>query len=162
MRIRRYAWMIAALAVLVALPALADTLEGLEEDEIRPQFLCRIVHEQNHAPFHGFNRAQAAVVEMERAIALTIDFVDGLGEHTGGYILPGMAMLSRALQVNTAGIEMHDDVPASGVLGLGTRAGVEQGTKTDHLSEAEVIKLREVIELAESALQAEAPQAEAR
>ena len=33
------------------------------EDEQRPRFRCAIVHEQNHRPFHGFNRAQAAVVE---------------------------------------------------------------------------------------------------
>ncbi len=35
----------------------------VEEDEQRPRFHCRIVHEANHAPFKGFNRAQAAVIE---------------------------------------------------------------------------------------------------
>lgn len=33
------------------------------EDAQRPRFRCRIVHEATHAPFHGINRAQAAVVE---------------------------------------------------------------------------------------------------
>ena len=33
------------------------------EDEQRPRFRCRQVHEATHAPFRGFNRAQAAVVE---------------------------------------------------------------------------------------------------
>lgn len=33
------------------------------EDSTRPRFLCRVVHEETHAPFHGFNRARAAVVE---------------------------------------------------------------------------------------------------
>lgn len=33
------------------------------EDELRPRFRCRPVHETMHAPFQGFNRAQAAVVE---------------------------------------------------------------------------------------------------
>jgi len=33
------------------------------EDEQRPRFRCRVVHEASHAPFLGFNRAQAAVVE---------------------------------------------------------------------------------------------------
>jgi hypothetical protein len=33
------------------------------EDEQRPRFLCRQVHEAAHGPFRGFNRAQAAVVE---------------------------------------------------------------------------------------------------
>ncbi len=35
----------------------------VEEDELRPRFHCRIVHEASHAPFKGFNRAQAAVIE---------------------------------------------------------------------------------------------------
>jgi uncharacterized protein len=35
----------------------------VEEDEQRPRFHCRVVHEATHAPFKGFNRAQAAVIE---------------------------------------------------------------------------------------------------
>lgn len=34
-----------------------------EPDAIRPQLDCRVVHEATHAPFHGFNRAQFAVLE---------------------------------------------------------------------------------------------------
>jgi hypothetical protein len=47
--------------------ALAHTevrLEHIEEDELRPRLLCRTVFEANHAPFRGFNRAQAAVLEL--------------------------------------------------------------------------------------------------
>jgi hypothetical protein len=32
-------------------------------DAQRPRFHCAVVHEASHAPFRGFNRAQAAVVE---------------------------------------------------------------------------------------------------
>ena len=35
----------------------------VEEDEQRPRFHCRVMHEATHAPFKGFNRAQAAVIE---------------------------------------------------------------------------------------------------
>ena len=35
----------------------------MTEDAQRPRFRCRVVHEESHAPFQGFNRAQAAVVE---------------------------------------------------------------------------------------------------
>jgi hypothetical protein len=35
----------------------------VEEDDLRPRFHCRVVHEAAHAPFKGFNRAQAAVIE---------------------------------------------------------------------------------------------------
>ncbi len=33
------------------------------EDEQRPRFRCRELHEAVHAPFHGLNRAQAACLE---------------------------------------------------------------------------------------------------
>ena len=35
----------------------------VEEDAQRPCFFLRRVHEETHAPFRGFNRAQAAVLE---------------------------------------------------------------------------------------------------
>jgi len=35
----------------------------VEEDEQRPRFHCEVVFEANHAPFQGFNRAKAAVIE---------------------------------------------------------------------------------------------------
>jgi hypothetical protein len=36
----------------------------IEDDELRPRFHCCVVHEASHAPFHGFNRAQGAVIEL--------------------------------------------------------------------------------------------------
>lgn len=38
-------------------------LVRVEDDEVRPRLYCRVVHEANHAPFQGFNRAQFAVLE---------------------------------------------------------------------------------------------------
>ncbi|HVS26758.1 MAG TPA: DUF447 domain-containing protein [Burkholderiales bacterium] len=38
-------------------------LEKIEEDELRPRLLCRVMHQVSHSPFRGFNRAQAAVLE---------------------------------------------------------------------------------------------------
>ena len=53
------------------LQRLADALSHAEvevaeiiEDDVRPRFVCTVVHEANHAPFAGFNRAQAAVIEL--------------------------------------------------------------------------------------------------
>jgi hypothetical protein len=46
--------------------ALAHTelaVERVSEDAQRPRFHCRVVHSASHAPFAGFNRAQAAVIE---------------------------------------------------------------------------------------------------
>lgn len=38
-------------------------VERIEEDEQRPKFFCKIVHQETHKPFKGFNRAQSAVLE---------------------------------------------------------------------------------------------------
>jgi uncharacterized protein len=46
-----------------ALSHLELAVDRVEEDELRPRFHCRVVHEAMHAPFKGFNRAQAAVIE---------------------------------------------------------------------------------------------------
>lgn len=39
------------------------TLERIEDNGQRPRLFCKCVKEVSHAPFRGFNRAQAAVVE---------------------------------------------------------------------------------------------------
>lgn len=36
---------------------------SVEEDEIRPRFICRVKHTEAHRPFLGMNRARAAVLE---------------------------------------------------------------------------------------------------
>ena len=36
---------------------------SVEQDELRPRFFCRELYSASHAPFKGFNRAQAAVLE---------------------------------------------------------------------------------------------------
>ena len=38
-------------------------VEHVIEDEQRPRFVCRIVREESHAAWDGYNRAQAAVIE---------------------------------------------------------------------------------------------------
>jgi uncharacterized protein len=55
---------------IVPVPRLAGTLAHAElavtdviEHEQRPRFHCAVVHQRSHAPFTGFNRAKAAVVE---------------------------------------------------------------------------------------------------
>ena len=51
-----------------------------EEDELRPVFYCKSLHSETHAPFKGFNRAQAAVVEasilVSRLTMLPSDKID--------------------------------------------------------------------------------------
>jgi hypothetical protein len=66
----RYGWPLVA-ADRVAAPRLANALAHtevqllrVEEDEIRPRLICQPVHQATHGPFQGFNRAQAAVLEL--------------------------------------------------------------------------------------------------
>jgi hypothetical protein len=65
----RSQWSTAACAE-ITVPRLAGALAHAElavthtaEDEQRPRFHCRVLRNVAHAPFKGFNRAQAAVIE---------------------------------------------------------------------------------------------------
>lgn len=66
----RYDWPLVE-AERIDAPRLADALahtevelETVEEDELRPRLLCRPACQAMHRPFQGFNRAQAAVLEL--------------------------------------------------------------------------------------------------
>ena len=39
-------------------------VERVTDDEQRPRFHLRVVHQESHAPWPGFNRAQVAVLEL--------------------------------------------------------------------------------------------------
>lgn len=39
-------------------------VKNVVEDEQRPRFSCQIVHQESHRPWQGYNRAQAAVLEL--------------------------------------------------------------------------------------------------
>ncbi len=54
---------IACVRLKNALAHLELKLVHVEDDPLRPKFFCRVVHQANHAPFLGFNRAQFAVLE---------------------------------------------------------------------------------------------------
>lgn len=47
----------------VALAHVELKVEQVEEDAQRPRFHCKVLLAASHAPFQGFNRAQAAVIE---------------------------------------------------------------------------------------------------
>jgi uncharacterized protein len=39
-------------------------LVSVHDDDVRPELLMKVVHQSTHQPFMGFNRAQAAVIEL--------------------------------------------------------------------------------------------------
>ena len=51
-------------------------VEDFEDNLVRPTFTCKIVSEATHAPFQGYNRAQAAVIEL----AILVSRLDRLPE----------------------------------------------------------------------------------
>ncbi len=62
-------------------PRLADALahaelavQRVEEDAQRPRFFCRVLRQEQHAPFQGLNRAKAAVLELAVLVS-RLDFL---------------------------------------------------------------------------------------
>ncbi len=66
----RYDWPLAATENIQgnrlhsALRHIELTLVDMQDDELRPKCLCAPVLDKTHAPFNGYNRAQAAVLEL--------------------------------------------------------------------------------------------------
>ncbi len=53
----------------------------------------------------AYNRCHSACLVVDAGTSLTLDIVDGLGRHLGGYIAPGLGMMSHAL-TNTAALPL--------------------------------------------------------
>ncbi|WP_263081711.1 type III pantothenate kinase [Endozoicomonas sp. Mp262] len=59
--------------------------------------------------------------------ALTLDVVDARGRHLGGYIVPGLDMMKKSLQLNTAHLMLYEDPVATIAPGRATRDCINQG-----------------------------------
>lgn len=73
---------------------------------------------------------QGAVCIVDAGTALTFDVLDAHGQHRGGVIVPGIAMMRRALNDNTQGIRLVADAPLlreSALLARDTTGGVDLG-----------------------------------
>ncbi len=73
-----------------------------------------------------------ALVVVDAGTAVTIDAIDGAGQHLGGQILPGFGLMSRALGKETSDIPVFErdawSAPRDlGIFGSSTEAGVMQG-----------------------------------
>lgn len=75
----------------------------------------------------AFREAGGPAIAFDCGTALTVDAVAGDGEHLGGLIMPGVALMRRALHGNTANVpdEGEGDV---GLLARDTRSAVTGGT----------------------------------
>lgn len=79
----------------------------------------------------GFQLAAKACLVIDLGTAITADFVNGQGEHLGGYICPGLSLMRGQLQSHTRRIryESDEDGGAKQVLlpGRSTAEAVERG-----------------------------------
>ena len=60
--------------------------------------------------------------------ALTIDIVNAAGQHEGGYIIPGAALMERALLLDTDRVRFVEEVGYNLAPGTSTAAAVRHGT----------------------------------
>lgn len=91
-------------------------LVEIQDDASRPELYFRVVHEVSHRPFRGFNRAQAAVIELavlvSRLHMLPMDKIDSelaylqiaIDKTAGPRELEAWAWLMEAVQNYNAGI----------------------------------------------------------
>lgn len=75
----------------------------------------------------GWERAQGAVCVVDAGSALTIDLVAADGEHEGGYIIPGMALMERALLLDTDRVRFAEDADYRLTPGRSTAEAVRHG-----------------------------------
>lgn len=76
----------------------------------------------------GFNRAGGSCVIIDAGTALTVDVIDAGGQHSGGYIVPGLALMRDSLVANTRITLLEESSPDSEFLGHSTDEAVCNGT----------------------------------
>lgn len=78
----------------------------------------------------GWHRLQASFCVVDAGSAITIDWVDDQGQHLGGYILPGLAMLKNSLLGQTAQVRWEESDQSSVIApGKTTAECVEHGCR---------------------------------
>ena len=65
------------------------------------------------AALAGFHLSQGAVCVVDAGTALTIDVVTGDGQHLGGLIAPGLALMARSLTQGTAQLQIDTVQPVT-------------------------------------------------
>ena len=72
-------------------------------------------------------RFKKELIVVDSGTALTIDMVDGNGQHLGGYIIPGVLSMEHALFSNTANVEFKDPLGYDICPGRDTKHAVRHG-----------------------------------
>ncbi|MDX1800848.1 MAG: type III pantothenate kinase [Marinobacter sp.] len=80
-----------------------------------------------HAMYAAWCRYRGSLAVVDAGSALTIDFVAASGDHLGGYILPGRAMMLRSLSQDAARIRFDDRGLSGSQPGKSTDECVQHG-----------------------------------
>lgn len=75
---------------------------------------------------HQRNAGPVCVISV--GTALTVDAVTAAGEHLGGLILPGVALMQQALRQATHAVRVESELPVELTLARSTQAGVAAGS----------------------------------
>jgi type III pantothenate kinase len=73
-------------------------------------------------------REKGKLCVIDAGSALTIDIVSAAGQHEGGYIIPGAALMERALLLDTDRVRFAEEVGYDLAPGTSTAAAVRHGT----------------------------------
>lgn len=76
----------------------------------------------------GYSKYKESCLVVDCGSAITIDAIDDLGQHQGGYILPGVELMKGSLSSGTSNVEF----------GCGSGGGVEYGETTSECVQAGV------------------------
>lgn len=76
----------------------------------------------------AFNQFGRPCVVVDVGSAVTVDLVDGDGQHLGGYIVPGLGMIRQSLFEGTSQVKVDDFTAASVEPGCSTKQAVTNGS----------------------------------
>lgn len=80
----------------------------------------------------AYSASQGPCIVVDGGTALTIDVVSAQGDHKGGYILPGLAMMRSSLEANTAIVLSDTALSEDTRLGQSTDQAVWHGALAAH------------------------------
>ena len=76
----------------------------------------------------AWNAAKQSTVVVDLGTAATLDFVTRDGQHTGGFIVPGLGLMATALARDTAGVRVAGELAPDLLPGRNTAQAVRRGT----------------------------------
>jgi type III pantothenate kinase len=91
-------------------------------------------------------RRDGRVCVVDAGSALTIDIIAADGRHEGGYIIPGAALMERALLLDTGRVRFAEETPYGLAPGVSTAEAVRHGISASLAGAVELVLRREALD----------------